>query len=153
MSSGTTSTVRPTSSTSAAAPGISHWHSPHEAIAWTSSSGQRYRKTSSASGSEKHGIQDRIRVLDQWAPLAATAYDAVCAIDVLEHLESLEEILANLLQSIRPGGVLAELSPFVRNASNPMHHEVEATFFRVMQMKGFSCTEQLDQFRLWRAAD
>jgi 2-polyprenyl-3-methyl-5-hydroxy-6-metoxy-1,4-benzoquinol methylase len=72
---------------------------------------------------EKHGLQDRIRVLDQWTPLAPGAYDAVCAIDVLEHLESLEEILANLLQSIRPGGVLAELSPFVRNTSNPMHHE------------------------------
>jgi len=101
---------------------------------------------------DKHGLQDRIRVLDQWTPLAPSAYDAVCAIDVLEHLESLEEILANLLQSIRPGGVLAELSPFVRNTSNPMHHEAEATFFRVMQTEGFSCTQQIERFRLWRVS-
>ena len=101
---------------------------------------------------EKHGLQDRIRVLDQWTPFAPGAYDAVCAIDVLEHVESLEETLANLLQSIRPGGVLAELSPFVRNTSNPMHHEAEATFFRVMQAEGFSCTHEIERFRLWRVS-
>jgi 2-polyprenyl-3-methyl-5-hydroxy-6-metoxy-1,4-benzoquinol methylase len=71
---------------------------------------------------------------------------------VLEHLESLEEILANLLQSIRPGGVLAELSPFVRNTSNPMHHEAEATFARVMQTEGFSCTQEIGRFPLWRVS-
>jgi 2-polyprenyl-3-methyl-5-hydroxy-6-metoxy-1,4-benzoquinol methylase len=102
---------------------------------------------------EKHRLQDRIRVVDQWTPLAPSAYDAVCAIDVLEHLESLEEILANLLQSIRPGGLLAELSPFVCNTSNPMHHESEAAFFRMMQAEGFSCTQQIERFRLWRLSD
>jgi 2-polyprenyl-3-methyl-5-hydroxy-6-metoxy-1,4-benzoquinol methylase len=100
----------------------------------------------------KHGLQDRIRVLDQWAPLEPGAYDAVYAIDVLEHLESLEEILSNLLQSIRPNGVLAELSPFVRNTSNPMHHETEAAFLRVMQSKGFSCAQQIDGLRVWRVS-
>ena len=101
---------------------------------------------------EKYGLQDRMRVLDQWTPLAPGAYDAVCAIDVLEHLESLEEILANLLQSIRPNGVLAELSPFVRNTSNPMHHEAEAAFLRVMQAEGFSCMQQIERFRLWKVS-
>jgi 2-polyprenyl-3-methyl-5-hydroxy-6-metoxy-1,4-benzoquinol methylase len=100
----------------------------------------------------KHGLQDRIRVLDQWTPLEPSAYDAVYAIDVLEHLESLEEILASLLRSIRPNGVLAELSPFVRNTSNPMHHEAEADFLRVMQSEGFSCAQEIDGLRVWRAS-
>jgi 2-polyprenyl-3-methyl-5-hydroxy-6-metoxy-1,4-benzoquinol methylase len=100
----------------------------------------------------KHGLRDRIRVVDQWAPLEPSAYDAVYAIDVLEHLESLEEILANLLQSIRPNGVLAELSPFVRNTSNPMHHEAEAAFLCVMESEGFSCAKQVGDLRVWRVS-
>jgi hypothetical protein len=47
--------------------------------------------------------------------------------------------------------MLAESSPFVRSASNPMHHEIEAEFLDLMQRNGFSTAHEHATFRLWRA--
>ena len=40
-----------------------------------------------------YGFADRVRVLDDWRPIAAETYDLVVAIDVLEHVADLERLL------------------------------------------------------------
>jgi len=100
----------------------------------------------------RHGLQDRLRVLDQWTPLAENSYDAVCAFDVLEHIETLDETLVDLLAAIRQAGTLAEDSPFIRNVQNPMHHEGEVEFVRFMTAQGFSFEKVGESLRLWSRA-
>lgn len=98
---------------------------------------------------QKHGLEGRVRVVDHWTPLELDAYDAICAIDVLEHVETLAETLASMLAAIRPSGLLAEDSPFVRNIENPMHHEGEAGFVRFMHEEGFVCADEAQRLRVW----
>ncbi|HEY7792574.1 MAG TPA: class I SAM-dependent methyltransferase [Gaiellaceae bacterium] len=98
----------------------------------------------------RHGLGDQVRVLDDWELLPREAYDAVCALDVLEHLEHLDESLrGNLLPSIRPGGLLIESSPFVRNVSNPMHHE-HGQLDELLADAGFVLEADDPMCRVWR---
>jgi len=72
---------------------------------------------------DRHGLADRVSVLDPWAAPPAGAFDAVSAFDVFEHLPDGRAILADrLLPALGDGGLLFEDSPFVQNLSNPMHH-------------------------------
>ena len=101
-------------------------------------------------GVDKHRLGGSIRVLDQWTSLDVDAYDLVCAFDVLEHVEDLAATLKCLLAATRTSGMLAESSPFVRNAWNPMHHESAAQFDRIMEKSGFVLAHTGEHFRyLW----
>jgi SAM-dependent methyltransferase len=98
---------------------------------------------------DRHGLA-RLRVLDDWRPLDADAYDLVCALDVFEHVLDLETLLhGELLPTIRAGGVLAESSPFVRNLSNPMHHE-HKTLDQTLSTVGFRLEAEYPEVRVWR---
>jgi 2-polyprenyl-3-methyl-5-hydroxy-6-metoxy-1,4-benzoquinol methylase len=71
----------------------------------------------------RHDLGDRIVVLDPWDAVPPGAFDAVVAVDVIEHLDDAAGTLAEtLLPALAPAGVLVEDSPFVISASNPMHH-------------------------------
>jgi hypothetical protein len=72
----------------------------------------------------RHGLGDRITVLDPWDSVPKGAFHAVVAVDVIEHLDDARAVLeATLLPAMADGGVLVEDSPFVATAANPMHHE------------------------------
>ena len=90
--------------------------------------------------------------MDQWTPLEENRYDLVCAFDVLEHIETLDEALLDLIAAIRQTGTLAEDSPFIGMLENPMHHEGEAEFVRFMTQQGFSFDKVGDSLRLWSRA-
>jgi hypothetical protein len=91
-----------------------------------------------------------LRVLDDWQPLQTGAYELVCALDVFEHLGKLETLLREeLLPAIRVGGLLAESSPFVRNLSNPMHHEHRG-FEATLATLGLDLEAEYPEVRVWR---
>jgi 2-polyprenyl-3-methyl-5-hydroxy-6-metoxy-1,4-benzoquinol methylase len=100
---------------------------------------------------DKHGFEQRIRILDDWRPLPALAYDLVCALDVFEHIENLAESMTGILNAIRPEGLLAESSAFVRNTSNPMHHEAESEFVQLMRANDFAEAHASEFLRIWQA--
>jgi SAM-dependent methyltransferase len=91
-----------------------------------------------------------LHILNDWEPLPANTYDLVCALDVFEHVGALETLLRDqLLPAIRDGGVLAEWSPFVRNLSNPMHHEHRG-LEELMTTAGFVLEAESSEARVWR---
>jgi SAM-dependent methyltransferase len=103
----------------------------------------RYRIT-------KYALAERVHIVDQWESLEPDAYDVVCAMDVFEHVETLSETLASVLRAIRPHGMLAESSPFIRNVQNPMHHEGAEVFEGLMIQSGFECQHEGALFRVWK---
>ncbi len=99
----------------------------------------------------KHGLSERVTVLDDWIPLRSAHYDLLCAFDVLEHLPNLDEELAGrLLPSLKADAVIAELSPFVTNLSNPMHFEDAYDLRRMLAEAGFQLESSSEDRRIWR---
>lgn len=102
---------------------------------------------------DTHELGERVRVLNDWRPLEADAYDVVFAVDVLEHVADLEGLLLKrLLPAIRHGGRLIESSPFVRSLSNPMHHEHSA-LDSLLDSSGFELEADGAHGRVWLRGD
>jgi hypothetical protein len=99
---------------------------------------------------DRHRLGENLRILDEWRELEPDVYMVVCAMDVLEHVEDLESLLTDrLLPTIRHGGALVESSPFIRNTSNPMHHE-HRTLDTTLAATGFVLEAQYPDARVWR---
>jgi len=94
----------------------------------------------------------RIQVLDWWKTAPVRSYDAVIAVDVLEHLPNARQVLDDkLIPCLRAGGVLIENSPFVINVANPMHH-ADYGFEEHMSEEGFTLENRdSDGTNVWRA--
>ena len=99
----------------------------------------------------KHGLGHRVTVAEPWAELPRQSFDAVVAVDVLEHLPNCRRMLErDLLPALAPKGVLVENSPFVRNSANPMHHD-DFGLAPFMHEAGFELIERADDLtRVWR---
>jgi 2-polyprenyl-3-methyl-5-hydroxy-6-metoxy-1,4-benzoquinol methylase len=98
---------------------------------------------------DRHAL-GALQVLNDWNPLPVDRYDLVCAFDVFEHVAELEALLRDeLVPAVRNGGVLAELSPFVRNLSNPMHHE-HRILDGTLSAFGFQLEAAYPEVRVWR---
>lgn len=99
----------------------------------------------------RHGLGDMIAVLAHWEPIETAAFDAVIAMDVIEHLPNARDVLAGtLLPALRDDGALVENSPFEVNAWNPMHHD-DFGFERFMRDSRFVVSAQhTDNTRAWR---
>jgi len=99
----------------------------------------------------RHNLGERVTVAEPWAKLPEASFDAVVAVDVLEHLTDCRGVLERqLIPALAPKGVLVENSPFVINSSNPMHHE-DFGLEEFMNEAGFELlTRSEDMTRVWR---
>jgi 2-polyprenyl-3-methyl-5-hydroxy-6-metoxy-1,4-benzoquinol methylase len=99
---------------------------------------------------DRYDLGDRLRILKHWQPLPTSAYDLLCAVDVLEHIEHLGALMRDvLIPAIKPKGILVEASPFTRNLSNPMHHE-HRDFDDIMRAGRFVVNDARSPIRIWR---
>ncbi len=99
----------------------------------------------------RHGLGERVEVVDPWSDLPPAGFGAVVAVDVLEHLPDCRSVLEHeLLPALARDGVLVENSPFVVNTANPMHHE-DFGFEPFMDRAGFAVAANGgDGTRVWR---
>lgn len=101
----------------------------------------------------RHDLDELVDVLDPWRPLGTCTFDAIVAIDVLEHLPNVLDVLRQtLLPALKPGGVLLEDSPFIVNASNPMHHD-DPGMDAALEAAGLQVVERASELRIWRRVD
>jgi 2-polyprenyl-3-methyl-5-hydroxy-6-metoxy-1,4-benzoquinol methylase len=97
---------------------------------------------------QRYALEEQVTILDAWAPLRHDRYDAVVALDVLEHLPDLETTLGELATSLVSGGALIEATPFAVDLANPMHHE-DPGFERLLADHGLVLDREARHFRVW----
>jgi hypothetical protein len=99
----------------------------------------------------RNGLGERVRVFDPWDRIPADRFDALVAIDVLEHLPDGRRLLADqLLPSLHDRALIVENTPFEINVSNPMHHR-DWGLDSQLEEAGFSPIAIADdRTRVWR---
>jgi SAM-dependent methyltransferase len=98
---------------------------------------------------QRHGLQDRIEILDTWAGLPTDTYDAVLAFDVFEHLPNLEQTIEQIARSLVDGGLLVDTPSFSRGTPNPMHHE-DPGLESFLASHRVVLDQTLPSFRVWK---
>jgi SAM-dependent methyltransferase len=96
----------------------------------------------------RHGLQERVEILDSWTGLTPGRYDLVCAFDVFEHLPDLAKVVEALAPSIAEGGVLIDTPSFGAGRWNPMHHE-DPGLASLLAGQELLLDRTLPAFRVW----
>jgi SAM-dependent methyltransferase len=97
---------------------------------------------------QRHGLEERIEILDSWADLPAMAYDAVCAFDVFEHLPDVEAAVDRLVPALAENALLVDTPSFGAGLANPMHHE-DPGLDSLLAGRGLVLERTLPAFRVW----
>jgi 2-polyprenyl-3-methyl-5-hydroxy-6-metoxy-1,4-benzoquinol methylase len=98
---------------------------------------------------QRHGLRERVEILDSWAKLPVGAYAAVCAFDVLEHLPDLPRVVEEIAASLLDGGLLLDTPTFAVTLANPMHHE-DPGLEGLLGEQGIILERTLPDFRVWK---
>ena len=101
----------------------------------------------------RHGLNGLVTVLDPWDDIPVGMFDAVIAVDVIEHLSDAAQVVGEkLVPALAPTGVLIEDSPFVISPSNPMHHD-DFGLDALLRSCGMSLVGDEERpTRIWRRA-
>jgi methyltransferase family protein len=83
---------------------------------------------------QRHGLRDRVEILDSWEELPPAHYDAICAFDVFEHLPDLPKVV--------------DPPSFSIGLANPMHHE-DPGLTSLLTAQGFVLERTRPAFRVW----
>lgn len=98
----------------------------------------------------RYGLDDRVSILVPGQEIPASTYDLVCALDVLEHVPDPVAVVRDVIvPSLAPDGRLAEISPFLVNFANPMHHTFEGNFDAALETLDLRLVEEAPECRLW----
>jgi len=100
----------------------------------------------------RHGLHERVTVLDDWSDLSPSTYDAVCAFDVFEHLPELAPVVELLASSLSEDGILIDTPSFGTGVWNPMHHE-DPGLESLLAEQGILLDRTLPAFRVWTKRD
>jgi len=85
---------------------------------------------------DKHGV--KINIIDSWQQKPKNTFDLVTALDVLEHIPDYRPVLDELCDSLKEGGLLWEISPFLMY-DNVTHRTPDCyNYKKILKEKGFT---------------
>jgi len=97
---------------------------------------------------DKYGL--KINIIDPWQQKPKNAFDIVTALDVLEHIPDYRVILKELCDSVKAGGIIWEISPFLMH-DNVTHRMPDCyDYKKILTDEGFTRVYGAKAGRIWQ---
>jgi len=100
--------------------------------------------------------ENKIKIMDIWEPFQPSHYDAIFAIDVFEHIsEGAALVRDRLIPSLKPNGILIDVSFFQTTNVHPMHlpPEYETKLVDEMNRQGMAVIFKECDTRIWQKSE